>query len=645
MTRSSSTAIETPTTAATYALVGLTLLCFAIGQLLRFQNWNFDDGMIVYRVVHNILDGWGWTYNVGEIRNVSTSALNTILITGIAKFTGDIPLAAHLLGAAALFFSGILTFLLLQRSIGSAPAAIGSAIVIMALGANYTWGIESNLFICSLLYCCYLRSRERNCWLALGLAILIRPDAALLAVLVWLLDLTFNFVGYRKTPWTLVYGPVLMALVIAPWAWFSLQQFGEIFPATLASKIWQGQSGFWGQGHVYLKALAKHILYGERLPLPIYVLGGVGSLMLLRSRSSLALLIVFVALQQLFYIFINVPGYHWYFAAFDAAMLIAGVYLCGKLWRHLMSSYLSQTPGSRLETVFHTATLIILCGLAVFDLTRAVNEQNQDPRDQAYRSAAKLLSDAKLPDGKLAALEVGTLGFHNNRSIVDLVGLTSPNPEFISGKHNDEFFANPPAIVLLHQPLWHFERALYDDLRFRLIYKPAGNSDSPPFSTQWYVLNPQQKPLSPIEITDYVKKHFPNPELLKKPLEIAPSPSAFCIFDQINGQIAFQTTTEVPPTLLRLNGWTVLHDPQTAPKDPKIVLGNSASMYLISAKRFPRPDVALQLGSTEYENSGFEAEVSLLDVIPGTYDLGTLQTKDGVQYYCHAGKQILVRDK
>ena len=81
----------------------------------RYIDWNFDDSYIVFRIVENILSGAGWTYNPGEAYNASTSVLNTVLITVVAKLSGlSVPVAAHIVGSFGILVAGASIFLLLR---------------------------------------------------------------------------------------------------------------------------------------------------------------------------------------------------------------------------------------------------------------------------------------------------------------------------------------------------------------------------------------------------------------------------------------------------------------------------------------------------------------------------------------------------
>ena len=80
------------------------------------------------------------------------------------------------------------------------------------------------------------------------------------------------------------------------------------------------------------------------------------------------------------------------------------------------------------------------------------------------------VNDGNYPDGPVATIEVGTLGYFTDRPIIDMIGLTSANPEYISGKHNDDFFARPPPLILLPAPPGTLMRALQSDERFEQFY-------------------------------------------------------------------------------------------------------------------------------------------------------------------------------
>jgi hypothetical protein len=252
----------------------IALLLLTAAYTYHFLYWDFDDTYITFRIVRNLLSGDGWAFNVGEAHNASTSVLNTVVVAVAAPlFSSEIPFAAHMLAGVWLSVTAVaFGWIFWQRF--DAWVALGAGIaLIVTLGDNILWGLETHLFFALLGIFVVLAHRNESAWALIGLLTLTRPDALLLAGLRWLREVIRSpwpagVVGWRdrlRAAWRAnARGLLIFALVLTPWVIFSLIKFHQIFPDTLSNKMWQGRSGFWGTGPVYLKALVGYI--GDATP-------------------------------------------------------------------------------------------------------------------------------------------------------------------------------------------------------------------------------------------------------------------------------------------------------------------------------------------------------------------------------------------
>ncbi|MCB0318544.1 MAG: hypothetical protein KDD56_07285, partial [Bdellovibrionales bacterium] len=439
-----------------YNLIIFLLAFVCVTQYLQFAQWNFDDGYIVFRIVKNLLAGNGWAYNIGEQHNASTSALNTIVLYLSSLVTKDIILSAHILGTLWIFIAGLASFFIFHKRHLLVSSALAAYLTIQHLSWNYTWGIETNFFIAVFLLFILLEANQKNSWPLIAILILIRPDAFILAAIKFL----FDFYKERTIPFR---SRVVFVIILLPWFVFSIAKFGQIFPDTLKEKMWQGQSGFWGNGLIYAKALVLNFYPKSTLQFIISILALPGVFLAIKNKSKLNYFYAFSILQQIAYIILNVPGYHWYFTTINFSLLLSALEsLCAILEILPKRSLKIFNPLIALAIIIHSA----------FDLNNALKLPAKDVRDASYIDAAEVINSSDLKPGSLAVVEVGTLGFYINRKIIDMVGLTSTNPEFISGEYNETFFNDKlPQLVVLHDPIWPHERAIYEDIRFQLYYK------------------------------------------------------------------------------------------------------------------------------------------------------------------------------
>jgi hypothetical protein len=62
-------------------------------------------------------------------------------------------------------------------------------------------------------------------------------------------------------------------------------------------------------------------------------------------------------------------------------------------------------------------------------------------------------------NAKIAAVEIGTIGWYSDRHIIDILGLVNPlNARFIGERRFEEWLNHySPDYILIHDPLWPHE--------------------------------------------------------------------------------------------------------------------------------------------------------------------------------------------
>jgi hypothetical protein len=603
----------------------LSLVMLTVAEFIRWRDWDFDDAMIVYRMVGNILHKGIWAYNIGEQHNPSTSILNPILIASIAKAGFAIPLASHILWAACVLMSGTLTILLLEKQPPALRALAGYTVALL-LARNSSIGLETNLFACGLLLLMVLEQKNRSTWLLIGVLALIRPDALLLVPCKLALD-------YGRKPFSIKY-LALVALPLIPWIIFSLVEFGKPFPDTLSNKIWQGRSGYWGQGWIYLRGGWKHIEAASWISLTSYLLAPVGAWYAWHARNPIRLLIAFCVIRETAYAFLNVPGYHWYYANDDLCALLCGWLVAAKIVRMVKDTFFLSPHWQR---TWGLVSVLILTGHSGYSLLQADAKPRMDPRNEAYKKAIHAVL-TKYPDAStLAALEVGTPGYYAATiTMIDLIGLASSNHEYITGRYNDDFFENPPKVVLLHNPIWHFERALTEDIRFDLFYEDPQPVDDPAMPMQFYALRASRtgSPRNSLtggtkSLQNFVRARYAPLSTLTglDPMQTDES-SSLCIIDQVNGILNSAEPIRVKH-ILSVRGWAVdtKHDVISETGTEVLLLDPTtlAPRYALPMSRHDRKDVATHLNNKSFVRAGIEGKGHVVDVTPGLYMLAIKQ--------------------
>lgn len=611
-----------------------------VGFLL-YKEIDFDDSYIVYRIVKNILNGHGWVYNVGENHNASTSSLNTILIAMLAFPFGDIQLAGHIITSLAILGAGVIVYWLFQREFHPGISLVAGALLVMQMSSNRTWGIETNLFIFFLLLFILLEMLKKNSWTVLGFVILTRPDGLILMGLKWLREF---FMGRELS----LKGIATVVVVLSPWILFSVVQFGQLFPATLSQKVWQGYSGYWGTGFVYAKGFFEHyIVTASNLMRFMLVLALIGTYLIIRARSYWAYLIVFVLIQQLAYVILNVPAYHWYYAIADVAMLIAAFYTCGQTLNWIGEVYFSaQYKNSSFISISYSMSALIIVATAIYLLQNDEKTPTPDHRTYSYISAIEDINRTYL-DGKLGTVEVGYIGYHTHKNIVDITGLTSVKGQFVSKDRMDKFYEDPPELLLFHDPIWGTETSISGDYRFPYTYEEARkyeNRYNANYSLQLF----QRKDTYDLNIAEELVEAYPIFEQVSDFDEttLIALQDGKVFLDRINGYLAKSNkVVEVAKNreLFQIQGWAVDRENQQAPVNIYIFLQHTdGGVYKIKGTRTERLDVAQYLGDMNYKNAGFYAEGVISQLDSGKYQIYIVQD-DGLQAFSYkAENEILI---
>lgn len=224
---------------------------FALHLLLftRFF-WLSDDGIIVFRVVRNFLEGNGIVYNVGERCQAYTSPLWMFYLT---PFFAVFPTA----GSAAFFAHLLLLCLFLRSFFGNLPEpkSILFGGISLALSTAYleytSSGLENVLVYYLIILTITMSLREdfsRRFFLVVGLLFLARMDAVLFTIYPVFLALRKLGVAQFLRRFSLT------VFLASGWLIFATFYYGFPLPNTYYAKLHTGisSSEYFQQGLVYL---------------------------------------------------------------------------------------------------------------------------------------------------------------------------------------------------------------------------------------------------------------------------------------------------------------------------------------------------------------------------------------------------------
>lgn len=389
-----------------------------------------DDAYITFRYARNLVRGVGFVYNPGEPVLGTTTPLYTLLLAGLSALLpqGDLPWLAVALNAACDVLSVWLLWRLVQ-GLGQPPltaALIAAAYLFSPLRIGVALGgMETSLVVLWLIAASefyVVRENEVGAALFCALAVLTRPDAVLLPMLLMLYEL----IAKRRFPWRALF---IFLLVVGPWLLFSQAYFGSILPNSIAAKT--------GAYFVHpAQALATLLGFmATRSPLngadwPLWAVG-LSLVVIFTSFLSGALASVKVkhrALPLAIY-----PIAYWLGLSLGNPLLFFWYYP-PLIWAFDMFTLLGvATLAARISVVAREVVLTgVIVGLIIIQWVGLGPFRDQwsvdlRQREFAYAAAAPDLASLIEPDSKVALPEIGVLGYVLDRAyIIDTVGLVSP---------------------------------------------------------------------------------------------------------------------------------------------------------------------------------------------------------------------------
>jgi len=171
-----------------WLLFGLLLVYFLLVTALlyaAYSNWAYDDPFITFRYARNLAQREGFVYNPGLHVQSTTTPLFTILLAALSPVWDDLPHLAVLLGAAGLAMGGILLWDLAHSWDAPLAGWIGLLLYPTFPLLIYTLGSELPLYLafCLAAFTCYAHQKYISVAIFSALAMVTRPDGALVALM------------------------------------------------------------------------------------------------------------------------------------------------------------------------------------------------------------------------------------------------------------------------------------------------------------------------------------------------------------------------------------------------------------------------------------------------------------------------------
>jgi hypothetical protein len=399
----------------------------------------YDDAWITYRYAYNLATGSGLVYNAGERFLGTTAPGEAVLLAALGVLTPEsIPAIGGALSAAALaaIALGLYAFGRVHGDwIGGLAAGLLIAVNPIALEA---FGGEMLPQTALVVWALVAEARRR--WLLAVIlasgATILRPDGVLVLALVGAHQTWVR----RALPWREI---AVSAAILGVWFGALWLYYGWPLPYTLAAKRAQRLSGIWhplGMDLVeWFKARTPSgsVYFGAREApgfVSLLALAGLGLPCLLGFRQWL-LVVAWPAVYLIAYRQLHLPFYHWYAVPPLLAVVVSAGAACAALgsactWtvrRLAPHAYERLTPGAR--SIVPAPVLLVLALVIVWPMARhsaALTRSFPNQVERAYDRLGRWLASNTPAGASVGYLEIGIMGFHARRPIVDPLGLVNP---------------------------------------------------------------------------------------------------------------------------------------------------------------------------------------------------------------------------
>jgi hypothetical protein len=439
-----------------WTLFFLTLIPFGYFSYLN-RGLQLDDALIYQRYIRNLFEGHGLVYNPGEFFNGLTSALYTFL-TIIASFLiGDIQYATIILATGLMALTLWLMVAIFSRYENFYFVLFGAIFLVCFPYFYLTYGMETPLFLFLITLCIYLFEKQNTFWLGITSALLIITRGEGVFLIFALAIEHFR----QKRPFPKIPDFILPLLILVATYLFNKFYYGAFFPDTAAAKIYQGQSGLWGEWPAFKYIEYQVGWFFSHNTTVLYSLAILSILGIFRLRLQPINLIIlsFLTFYTLFFVILNIPNYHWYYAPY---------YLFGFFYTGIGVAWLVRNlfaaPDVLFRSLFLTGIAIFLAALLYTTFMITKNKPDIGSQATPYVTIGQWLKENTPTEAKIALIEIGTVGWYSQRYIIDILGLVNPyNAKFIGErKFNAWLYYYVPDYILIHQPLTGHEMGVKD---------------------------------------------------------------------------------------------------------------------------------------------------------------------------------------
>jgi hypothetical protein len=435
-----------------------------------------DDAFITFRYARNLAAGQGPVFNPGQRVLGTTTPLYMGLLTLASVPFGaggaPFPEIALTINAAADAATCVL-LVFIGMALGFPAAGWGAALAWAISPMSVTFaigGLETSVYILFLVSIFYFRLKGRLLWTGVfsGLALLTRPDALLFLVLIWIdLFLFPSFKsGLRNALRAVILPSIPLLILCVPWFLFAAWYYGSPLPHSMFAKVLAyhlgRDAGLIRLLQQYGSPFFEDLTFGAGIlavTIPLYMFLSALGVLAVRKKPGAWTGLAFPWLYLLAFSLANPLIFRWYLATplpFYFLFLFIGL---GVLLR--MAN--PQTPVRWLRRAFFAGIALLIVGMSLREWTLSPDHGPAAPAptmawirlELLYRQVAEDLKPRLRSGERIAAGDVGVLGYYTGAEILDTVGLNSieaskyyPLPDSLYATN----YAIPPDLIIQEQP-------------------------------------------------------------------------------------------------------------------------------------------------------------------------------------------------
>lgn len=460
-------------------LTGLIVLLVVVALTARFIPGarTIDDAFITFRYSRNLIEGQGFVYNSGVHTLGTTTPLFALTLAAISGVTGgqDFQNYALAVSAAADALTAVLLFLLARTAIENDWIAALAGLLWAVSPMSVTFaigGMETSVNILWLSAAAWLYVTRRSpvgVGVCAALGLLTRVDAVIWIAPLLLFQLAETWLHgrgqplTRRIPWrTWLAG----ALVLLPWVIFSLGYFGTPIPNSVTAKRYayliEPGSALVRMIQTYATPFFEFDAFGSLGTMVAAVVYLALSLFALaytaRRQPRLLPLLIYPWLYFAFFALLNPLVFRWYMAPPLPALMLG---LLLGAWALL------SRPSRRFAPLLVGLVGCLWLATSLNGWVLHPDHGQDRPAPRMAWNALELLYQQMgdhlradlgvTPATRVASADIGAIGYFSRATIVDTVGLVTPEltryyPLDRALIAADQNYAIPPQLIYDTQP-------------------------------------------------------------------------------------------------------------------------------------------------------------------------------------------------